>query len=75
MAAMDAGGKLCAAHRAITRMRAKASLRACRLGRSMSATSLAGMTYSSLSRQANTTKVANAPTALVCTPLSGTAST
>src|SRR4029077_13877399 len=41
---------------ALTRLR-----RSSRLARSMRATSAAGMTYSSWSRQANTTKVANAP--------------
>src|SRR5258708_19925428 len=38
------------------------SCRAARLARSMRATSLAGISYSSWSRQANTTKVAKAPT-------------
>jgi hypothetical protein len=40
-----------------------ASLRALRLARSMRATSSAGMMFSTLSRQAKTTKVAYAPNA------------
>ena len=47
----------------LTCSRASASLRARRLARSMRATVAAGMIYSSSSRQANTTNVANAPTA------------
>ncbi len=43
-------------------MLARAALRALRLARSMRATSSAGISYSVRSRQANTTKVAKAPT-------------
>ena len=63
---VPAGDSLERAHDAAS-TRTRASLRALRLARSMRATVSAGMMYSTLSRQAKTTKVAYAPNAAKAT--------